>query len=225
MTRRIVTLLLILALGFLVAPLTVEAQPPKHVPRIGVLITNSRAAESTSIAAFHRGLQALGYVEGQNIVTEYRYADGTLESLPPFAAELVRLNVDVRVTTGSPPTRAAQHATTPIPMVLTVVGDPIDAGCVARVAKPGGNLTGLTQIARQLSGQRLARLKEAFPEISRGAVFVDGALTAQPISASVHETPLASQALGSHFSRLRSGVPIRIETAHSARRRVSAPVR
>jgi putative ABC transport system substrate-binding protein len=82
MTRRIVTLLLILALGFLVAPLTVEAQPPKHVPRIGVLITNSRAAESTSIAAFHRGLQALGYVEGQNIMLEYRYADATWSNCP-----------------------------------------------------------------------------------------------------------------------------------------------
>jgi putative ABC transport system substrate-binding protein len=100
MTRRIITLLVALALGFLVAPLAVEAQQPKNVPRIGLLITNSRASEATRIEAFHRGLQELGYVEGQNIVMEYRYADGNLEQLPPFAAELVRLNVDVMVTTG-----------------------------------------------------------------------------------------------------------------------------
>jgi putative ABC transport system substrate-binding protein len=107
----IIVLLITLALGLLCAPLAADAPPPKHVPRIGLLITNSRAAEATNLEAFRRGLHVLGYVEGQNILLESRFADGNVEHLPPFAAELVRLNVAVIVTTGTPPTRAAQHAT------------------------------------------------------------------------------------------------------------------
>jgi len=196
MRLKTVRLVVMLALVILTAPLIAEAQQPKNVPRIGLLITNSRSSESTSIEAFHRGLQELGYVEGQNIVIEYRYADGKLEQLPQFAAELVRLNVEVIVTTGTPPTRAAQHATKTIPIVMTVVGDPIEAGFVASLAKPGGNITGLTVMSRQLSGKRLELLKEASPEISRVAVFVDGTLTAQQLSASLQEAQLASHAVG-----------------------------
>jgi putative ABC transport system substrate-binding protein len=158
MTRRTIGLLITLALGFVVAPLAAEAQPPKNVPRIGLLITNSRAAESTNLEAFHRGLQALGYVEGQNIMLEYRYADGNLEQLPPFAAELVQLNIAVMVTTGTPPTRATQQATKTIPIVMTVVGDPLEGGFVASLAQPGGNITGLPQMTPQLSGKRLELL-------------------------------------------------------------------
>jgi putative ABC transport system substrate-binding protein len=189
-----IVLLVTLALGFLVAPLTAEAQQPKNVPRIGLLITNSRASESTNIEAFRRGLQALGYVEGQNIMLEYRFADGNVEQLPPFAAELVRLNVAVIVTSGSPPTRAAQHATTTIPIVMTIVGDPIEGGFVTSLAQPGGNITGLTLMASPLSGKRVELLKEAVPEMTRVAVFVDAALGA----AARHEIQLASEALGPH---------------------------
>jgi len=185
-------LMLTLALGMLVAPLAAHAQQPKNVPRIGLLITTSRAAESTNIEAFHRGLQALGYVEGQNIIMEYRYADGKLDQLPQFAAELVRLNVAVIVTTGSQPTRAAQQATQTIPIVMTVVGDPIETGFVASLAQPGGNITGLIQMSGQLNGKRLELLKEAVPELARVAVFDDGTLKAEQL----HETQLASQALG-----------------------------
>jgi putative ABC transport system substrate-binding protein len=192
MRRSAIGLILTLALGLLLALLAAEAQQPKNVPRIGLLITNSRASESTSFEAFHRGLQELGYVEGQNIVIEYRYADGKLEQLPQFAAELVRLNVEVIVTSGTPPTHAAQQATKTIPIVMTVVGDPIEVGFVASLAQPGGNITGLTAMTRQLSGKRLELLKEAFPEISRVAVLVDGTLAAQQMQ----ETQLASQALG-----------------------------
>jgi putative tryptophan/tyrosine transport system substrate-binding protein len=138
----IIVLLITLALGLLCAPLAADAPPPKHVPRIGLLITNSRAAEATNLEAFRRGLHALGYVEGQNILLESCFADGNVEHLPPFAAELVRLNVAVIVTTGTPPTRAAQHATQTIPIVMTVVGDPIEGGFVASLAQPGGNITG-----------------------------------------------------------------------------------
>jgi putative tryptophan/tyrosine transport system substrate-binding protein len=196
MTRRTLGLLVTFALGLLRAPLAVDAQPPKNAPRIGLLITNSRATESTDIEAFRRGLQALGYVEGQNIIIEYRFADGNLEQLPPFAAELVRLNVAVIVTSGSPPTRAAQHATKTIPIVMTVVGDPIEAGFVTSLAKPGGNITGLTQISGQLNGKRLELLKEAVPEIARVVMFVDGTWTAQQRSEFVQEAQLAAQALG-----------------------------
>jgi putative ABC transport system substrate-binding protein len=192
MRLKTVRLVVMLALVILTAPLLAEAQQPNHVPRIGLLITNSRAAESTSIEAFHRGLQTLGYVEGQTIIIEYRYADGKLEQLPQFAAELVRLNVAVIVTTGSPPTRAAQQATQTIPIVMTTVGDPIEAGFVASFAQPGGNITGLIQMARQLNGKRLALLKEAFPAITRVAVFVDPTLTAPQL----HEIQLVAQETG-----------------------------
>jgi putative tryptophan/tyrosine transport system substrate-binding protein len=192
MWLSVVVFLVALGCAILTAPLAAEAQPPKHVPRIGLLITNSRAAESTNIEAFRRGLQALVYVEGQNIMLEYRFADGNLEQLPPFAAELVRLNVAVIVTTGAPPTRAAQHATKTIPIVMTVVGDPIEGGFVASLAHPGSNITGLTQMHRELSEKRLDLLKEAVPGIARVAVFVQPTLTAQQR----HDVQLASQALG-----------------------------
>jgi putative ABC transport system substrate-binding protein len=191
-----VGLVVTLALCLLVAPLDAEAQPPKHIPRIGLLITTSHAAEAMNIEAFLRGLQALGYVEGQNIMLEYRYADGNLAQLPPLAAELVRLNVAVIVTTGTQPTRAAQHATKTIPIVMTVVGDPIEGGLVTSLAQPGGNITGLTQMVGRLIGKRLELLKEAVPEIARVAMFVDGTWTAQQRSEYLQEAQLAAQALG-----------------------------
>ena len=191
-----VGLVVTLALCLLVAPLDAEAQPPKHVPRIGLLITTSHAAEAMNIEAFRRGLQALGYVEGQNIMLEYRYADGNLEQLPPLAAELVRLNVAVIVTTGTQPTRAAQHATKTIPIVMTVVGDPLEGGFVTSLAQPGGNITGLTQMVGRLIGKRLELLKEAIPEIARVAMFVDGTWTAQQRSEYLQEAQLAAEALG-----------------------------
>jgi putative ABC transport system substrate-binding protein len=131
-------------------------------------------------------------VEGQNIMMEYRYADGKLDQLPQFAAELVRLNVEVIVTSGTPPTHAAQQATQTIPIVMVFVGGPIETGFVASLAQPGGNITGLTTMTQQLSGKRLELLKEAFPEISRVAVLVDGTLAAQQMQ----DIQLAAQALG-----------------------------
>jgi len=125
---------------------------------------------------------------------EYRYADGKLEQLPQFAAELVRLNVAVIVTGGTPPTRAAQHATKTIPIVMTVVGDPIEGGFVTSLAQPGGNITGLTQMAPQLSGKRLELLKELVPEMARVAVFVGEPGTGQ--EQQIHEAQLASQVFG-----------------------------
>jgi putative ABC transport system substrate-binding protein len=192
MRRQTVKRVVMLALGLLTAPLIGEAQQPQHVPRIGLLITTSRAAEARGIEAFQRGLQALGYVEGQNIMLEYRFAEGNLAQLPPFAAELVQRQVAVMVTTGTPPTRAAQHATRTIPIVMTVAGDPLGEGFVTSLAQPGGNITGLSQMAPQLSGKRLELLKEAMPALTRVAVFVDGSL----VTAARQEIQLASEVLG-----------------------------
>jgi putative ABC transport system substrate-binding protein len=133
----IAVLILILAIGVLVGPAGVEAQLATKVPRIGVLLTNSQSSHSTNVEALRQGLREHGYVEGRNIVLQYRYGDGKLDQLPKLAADLVGLNVDLIVTSGSPPTRAAQRATRTIPIVMTLVGDPI----VARREGLDGDLT------------------------------------------------------------------------------------
>jgi len=178
----------------------VEAQQPTKVPQIGYLSSQSASADSSFLDAFRQGLRDLGHIEGKNIVIDYRFAEGKFDRFPDLAAELVRLKVDVIVTTGSAPTRAAQQATRTVPIVMTVVAEPIEAGFVVSLAKPGGNITGLTQIARQLSGKRLELLKEAFPRISRVAVLVD----ANTVTEVLQETQLAAEALGiSTSSQLR----------------------
>ena len=141
---RLIGLAVILTLGLCAAPLAADAQPAAKVPRVGVLSTNSQASVSTHVEAFRQGLRERGYVEGQNVVIEYRYGDGNLDRLLKLAAELVVLNVDLIVTGGTAPTRAAQQATRTIPIVMTIVGDPIASGFIASLAKPGGNITGLT---------------------------------------------------------------------------------
>jgi putative ABC transport system substrate-binding protein len=177
--------------------LSAEAQQAKNVPRIGYLSAQSLSAESSRLEGFRQALRELGYVEGKNFLFENRFVGGKLDRLPDLAAELVELKVDVIVATGSPSTRAAQRATRTIPIVMTVVGDPIEAGFVTSLAKPGGNITGLTQISPQLSGKRVELLKEAFPKISRVALFVDGALSVQRQTSQVlQETQAAADALG-----------------------------
>jgi putative ABC transport system substrate-binding protein len=183
------------------------AQQAAKVHRIGYLSTQSQAVDSPHFEAFRLGLRDLGYVEGETIALEYRYADGDLERLSDLVAELVRLNVDVIVTGGAPGSRAARQATSTIPLVMTVVGDPIQAGLVASLAKPGGNITGLTQVSPQLSGKRLELLQEALPRISLLAVLVDGGLLAQDISAPLQETKVAAGALGIKLHALEVGGP------------------
>jgi putative ABC transport system substrate-binding protein len=191
-------------------PFAAEAQQSGKVHRIGYLSTQSLSAGSSRLDGFRQALRDLGYVEEKNMVIEYRFAEGKFDRLPDLAGELVRLKVDVMVTGGSPGTRAAQQATRTIPLVMTLVGDPIKTGFVASLAKPGGNITGLTQISPQLSGKRLELLKEAFPEISRAAVFVDAALAGQQITETLQETRVAAEALGITLQSLEVGVPIRI---------------
>jgi putative tryptophan/tyrosine transport system substrate-binding protein len=148
-----------------------EAQQQKKVPRIGVLRPGPVAAPNYE--AFRQGLRELGYVEGQNVVLEFRDAEGKAERLPDLAAELVRLKVDVIVTSSTPAIQAVKQATVTIPIVMGFSGDPVGTGLVASLAKPGGNITGLSDIGPEISGKQLELLKEAFPTISRVALFLN----------------------------------------------------
>ena len=174
MRLRTIGLISTLALGLLAAPLPAEAQQTGKVYRIGYL--GSRSALPTAEIAFRQGLRELGYVDGQNVVIEYRYAGFAKRPFGELAykraAELVRLNVDVIVTSPAPPViRAAQRATRTIPIVMGgIIVDPVEAGIVVSLARPGGNITGLTNLASKLHPKRLELLKEAFPRISRVAI-------------------------------------------------------
>jgi putative tryptophan/tyrosine transport system substrate-binding protein len=159
-----------LALGALLLSISfpAEAEQPTKIPRIAFLAGGSRARDSLLIDTFWQRMKKLGYIEGQNIAVEYRYAEGALERLPNFAAELVRLNVDIIVAPGSGAV-AAKKATNTIPIVITY-GDPVGLGLVASPAHPGGNVTGLSGFVSELGGKRLELLKETFPRVSRVAV-------------------------------------------------------
>lgn len=172
-----------------------HAQLAGKVYRVGYLSSTSRAAETARLDGFRDGLRDLGYLEEENIVIEYRSAEGKSDRLTELAAELVRLKVDVIVTTGSPSTEAARHASRTIPIVMNLVGSPVPR-FVASLAKPGGNITGLTQIAAELSGKRLELLKEGFPKILRVAVFDDAALTTEQLTGNMKETEAAAKVLG-----------------------------
>ena len=174
----------------------VEAQQPKKVPRIGYLSSADPASESARAEAIRLALRELGYIEGQNIAIEYRYAEGKHDRLPELAAELVRLKVDVIVVSGGDGLiQAAKNATKTIPIVM--VGhwtDPVEAGLVESLARPGGNVTGITHLGRELGGKRLELLKETVPKLARVAVLYD---PANPVSElEVKEVlPVAARAL------------------------------
>ena len=189
--RRLISVLLaalLLALSF-----SVDAQEAKKIPRIGFLVTPSRSFSSARIEAFRRGLHDLGYIEGKNIAIEYRYAEGKLDRLPQLAAELVGLKVDVIVTSSGQAVLAAKNATRTIPIVFASIQDPVAGGLVDSLAKPGGNATGLSDIAPELGGKRLELLKETVPGISRIAFLWNSGVQAVP--ASVKETQAAARAM------------------------------
>jgi ABC-type uncharacterized transport system substrate-binding protein len=150
--------------------LPADAQQPTKVPRIGFLGFTSLSGIAARIEAFRQGLRELGYVEGKDIAIEYRAAEGKLDRLPALAAELVRLKVDVVVTSGPSVTRAVKEATTTIPIVMGFDTDPVGNGFVASLARPGGNITGLSVVSPELSGKQLELLKEIVPKLSRVAV-------------------------------------------------------
>ncbi len=162
MTRRLIGLLITLALGLLMVPLTSVAQSPAKVPRVGWLSDGLRGGTQSHLhEAFLKGLRDLGYVEGQNIVIERRDARGMLERLPDLVANLVGIKVDVIVTGGVLTTSAAQRITTSIPIIMTSAGDPVGTGLVSSLARPGGNVTGLSVMAPDIVGKQLQLLKEA----------------------------------------------------------------
>jgi len=169
MNRKIVIWLLTTAL-LSIAPL-VEAQQPTKVPRIGWLSGGSPTTSSARYEAFRQGLGELGYVEGRNIVIEWRLWEGKRDRQRALAAELVRLKVDVIVAAGAGDVRAVKEATARIPIVMVLGGDPVGSGFVASLARPGGNITGLATLSPELSGKRLELLKEVVPKLSRVAVF------------------------------------------------------
>ena len=148
-----------------------QAQQPKKIPRIGVLRPGLPAAPNYE--AFRQGLRELGYVEGQNVILELRDTEAKAERLPDLAAELVRLKVDVIVTSSTPAIQAVKQATATIPIVMAFSGDPVGTGLVASLAKPGGNITGLSDIGPEISGKQLELLKEAFPTVSRVGFFLN----------------------------------------------------
>jgi ABC-type uncharacterized transport system substrate-binding protein len=145
-------------------PLAAYAQQSAKVARIGFLGNSTAALEANLLGPFREGLRELGYQEGRNLAIEFRWADGKYERFPALIAELIALNVDVIVTAGTPASLAVKKATTSIPLVMVAVGDPVATGLVASLARPGGNITGLTSIASEMEGKRLELLKEvAYP--------------------------------------------------------------
>ncbi len=174
----------------------VQAQQAKKVPRIGYFSSNDPATESTRAEAIRLALRELGYIEGQNIAIEYRYAEGKRDRLRELAAELVRLKVDVLVVLGGDPqVRAAKDATKTIPIVMAGQGsDPVEAGLIDSLARPGGNVTGITNLSRELGGKRLELLKEAVPKLARVTVLYDPAVRRSVLEVK-EDLPVAARAL------------------------------
>ena len=205
----ILVAVVLLALGVIA-----EARQTGKVPRIGYLSPTSPSVSPTRIEAFRQGLRELGYVEGKNIVIEYRYAEGKFDRLAALAAELVRLKVDLIVTTGPTVTRAAKEATTTVPIVMATDTDPVGNGFVASLARPGGNITGLSALAPELSGKQLELLKEILPRLSRVAVF--GTSNNPGNAQMLKEVKLAAGAFGVKLQYLEVRGPKDIETAFRA---------
>ena len=194
-----------------------EAQQPTKVPRIGSLSGQSPSNSPGRREAFQQGLRELGYIEGKSIVIEWRYADGKFDRLPALAAELVRLKVDIIVTGGPQATRPAKQATSTIPIVMAQDPDPVGNGFVASLAQPGGNITGLSSLAPELSGKQLELLKEMIPRLSRLAVF--GTSINPGNAQNLREAELAAKTFGVELQYLDVLGPKRFETAFLAARK------
>jgi ABC-type uncharacterized transport system substrate-binding protein len=205
---------ILVAVVLLAVGLSVEAQQAKKVPRVGVLWLYSPAIASPFAEAFRQGLRELGYVEGKNIVIEYRHAEGKYDRLPSLAAELVRLNVDIIVTASTQAAQAGQQATRSIPIVMTVVSDPVESGLVGSLARPGGNVTGLSLMHPELSGKRLELLKEVVPKLSRVAVLSN--LSNPIIPPLLRETEAAARAVGVQLQVVEVRGPIELDSAFGA---------
>ena len=213
MKQVAVPAILIAVILFAVAVLG-EAQQPKKVPRIGFLNGVPPSTISGRVEAFRQGMRELGYVEGKNIVIEWRSSEGKADRLPALAAELVRLKVDVIVTGGPTVTRVAKEATSTIPIVMAYDDDPVGSGFVASLARPGGNITGLATLAPEISGKQLELLREIVPKLSRVAVI--GTATRPGNPQALREINLAADAAGVQLQFLEIQAPKDIETAFRA---------
>jgi putative tryptophan/tyrosine transport system substrate-binding protein len=205
-----------LTLGALLFALSVPvwAQQATKVPQIGFIIVTSPSANAARIDAFRQGLRDLGYVEGKNIVIQYRWAEGKFDRLPELAAELVRLKVDVIVSAGPQPTRAAKEATSTIPVVMGQDNDPIGNGFIVSLARPGGNITGLSTLYPEISGKQLELLKEIIPRLSHLAVFGNSTQPGNPQS--LKKVELAAGALSVQLQYVDVQGPKDTETAFRA---------
>jgi putative ABC transport system substrate-binding protein len=205
-----------LASGLLAAPLAAEAQPAEKVPRVGYLSPGSPSdpGRQRRLEAFRQGLRELGYVQGQNIAIESRWAEGKYDRYPALAADLVRLKVHVIVAVGGAATQAVQQATRTIPIVMSVVIDPLGSGLVSSLPRPGGNVTGLSMMAPDLVGKQLQVLKEVVPEVSRVALLWN---PENPGSASqLREAEGAARTFGMRLQPLEARAPQEIDSAFAA---------
>jgi len=212
MSRKIFIWLLAIILLIPVPP--IEAQQPATVPRIGYLTASPLSAMANRIDTFRQGLRELGYVEGKNIVIEWRSADGKVDRIPALSAELVQFKVEIIVTGGGAVTRPVKEVTSTIPIVMAQDTDPVGNGFVASLARPGGNITGLSTLAPELSGKRLELLKEIVPKLSRVAVF---ATSTDPGNAQARkEIELAAAAFALTLQYLDVQGPKDLETVFGA---------
>jgi putative ABC transport system substrate-binding protein len=209
---RLIGLAVILTFSLLLAPLAAEAQPAGKVPRVAYLTPDP--GRQRGLEAFRQGLRELGYVEGRNISIESRSAEGKDDRLPALAADLVRSKVDVIVATSGAATRAVQQTTRTIPIVMSLVNDPVGSGLVASLARPGGNVTGLTIMAPDLMAKRLELLKEVVPKVSRVALLQNPDNPAS--AAQLREAEAAARALGVQPQTLEARNPQEIEGAFAA---------
>jgi putative ABC transport system substrate-binding protein len=213
MDRR--SFLFVFSLGALSAPLAVEAQPTGKVYRIGYLGAGSATVSQPSVEAFREGLRELGLVEGQNIVIDYRFAEGGFDRLPDLAAELVRLRVDVIMAGPTPPAVAAKNATGTIPIVVAGVGDPVELGLIASLARPGGNVTGLSfSVGMDIFGKGLELLREAVPTFRRVAILSNPANPSHALA--ITNAKAAAGSLGVQLQLLEAREPNQFDGAFAA---------
>src|SRR5262245_28717140 len=210
-------------LALLAAPLAAVAQPQTKMPRIGYLSAASGNPTTPTVEAFRHGLRDLGWVEGHNVVIEYRWADGHFERLPALAAELVRLNVDVIAASPTPAALAAKTATATIPIVGMSLTDPVGLGLIASVARPGGNVTGMSySLGPEIFAKHLALLKDVVPKVRRVAILSNPAGPAQP--ATIRNIQEAARSLGLQLVLAEARGPEEFDAAFAAiaRERVGA---
>jgi putative ABC transport system substrate-binding protein len=191
-----------------------EAQQSAKVPRVGYLSPSSASLQKHLVEALQQGLRVLGWVEGQNIAIEYRWAEGKYERLSDLAVELVRVRVDVIYANSGPAALAAKRATSTVPIVFETLGDPVSAGLVASLARPGGNLTGVSGLGPELSGKQIELLKEVAPRLTRVAVLTNP--SNKMATAALRETEIAARLLGVKFQVLEVSEPDKLEGAFSA---------